>query len=1014
MDWVGIAVRLGRRPGDFVGRMRKGKAGGLGRNGLLPNSLKIISSCLKAVSANATTVVRSAGASVAASIAVAAEDEKDQVLWAGFDKLELGPSTSRLVLLLGYSNGFQVVDVEDASNVCEVVSKRDGPVTFLQMLPTPEKSDAHQGFSALHPLLLVVAGDETSNPGVVHNPHSNGNVRDGITDSQPGSCGASPTVVRFYSLQSDNYVHVLRFRSTVYLIRCSTQVIAVALASQVYCFDAVTLENKFSVLTYPLPQGGQGMGVNIGYGPMAVGPRWLAYASNNTLMPNTGRLSPQNLTPSPGVSPSTSPGSGSLMARYAMESSKQLAAGIINLGDMGYKTLSKYCQELLPDGSSSPVSTNSGWKVGRVTAAAHTIDSEHAGMVVIKDFVTKAIISQFRAHTSPISALCFDPSGTLLVTASVHGNNINVFRIMPSSMQSGNSMRYDWNSSHVHLYKLYRGLTTAVIQDICFSHYSQWVAIVSSRGTCHLFVLSPFGGDVSFQTQRFQTEGFILSPSLSLPWWSTSSCTISQKFTPPPVPVSLSVVSRIKNSTTGWLNTVSSAAASASGKVPIPSGALAATFHNSFYQNPQQVHFKTNSLEHLLVYSPFGYVVQYELLPSLGLESYDTSSRAVLGPMQDDELRVNAEPIQSWSVCRRLNWPERDAGLSGFSLGRSNSEDVVMEISDSEDNDAKYPRSFSDTASVKDFVKANERPHWYLSNAEVQISSGQMPIWQKSKISFFTMMPAKVNEGMLSDGYSGGEIEIEKVPVHEVEIKRKDLLPVFEHFRCSQLTYSRAYIGGRYQSSSSSGIGQTKDKFIEETLIPCSESSSGSVESSDIGTSTATMNLLDHTSVISDPTRSSVLLGHFVSTIGGEPSVAKLNGSNTFLLNGEEGSASSNLSSLQDDSNHMGTGMTFIKSPLSSDNGLSGEILNFSNSNQSASEVPDDKSGATEMHNLLDFAQYFHEGYCKISELDDCHELPEVVTDVDSSSSHCEREKPDEDGDNDDMLGGVFAFSEEG
>jgi hypothetical protein len=149
---------------------------------------------------------------------------------------------------------------------------------------------------------------------------------------------------------------------------------------QIYCFDALTLENKFSVLTYPVPDlGGQGVvGVNIGYGPMAVGPRWLAYASNNPLLSNTGRLSPQSLTP-PGVSPSTSPGNGNLVARYAMESSKQLAAGLINLGDMGYKTLSKYCQEFIPDGSNSPVSSNSSWKVGRVSS--HSAETDNAGMV---------------------------------------------------------------------------------------------------------------------------------------------------------------------------------------------------------------------------------------------------------------------------------------------------------------------------------------------------------------------------------------------------------------------------------------------------------------------------------------------------------------------------------------------------------------------------------------------------------------------------------------------------------
>lgn len=106
---------------------------------------------------------------------------------------------------------------------------------------------------------------------------------------------------------------------------------------------------------------GQGtVGVNVNYGPMAVGPRWLAYASNNPLPSNVGCISPQNLGPSPGVSPSTSPSSGSFVARYAMESSKHLAAGIF-----------KYCQELLPD--DSPVPSNSGWKVRN--------DVDNVGMV---------------------------------------------------------------------------------------------------------------------------------------------------------------------------------------------------------------------------------------------------------------------------------------------------------------------------------------------------------------------------------------------------------------------------------------------------------------------------------------------------------------------------------------------------------------------------------------------------------------------------------------------------------
>ncbi|XP_077219382.1 autophagy-related protein 18g-like isoform X2 [Tasmannia lanceolata] len=1018
--------------------MKKGKSSG--RNGLLPNSLKIISSCLKTVSTNATTVVRSAGATVAASISVvASDDQKDQVLWAGFDKIEFSPSAFRHVLLLGYTNGFQVVDVEDASNVRELVSKRDGPVAFLQMQPIPVKSEAHEGFIASHPLLLVVAGDESNSSGLVHGAHFNGLIRDSASDPQPGNSVPTPTVVRFYSLRSHSYVHVLRFRSAVYIIRCSPRIIAVALAAQIYCFDAVTLESKFSVLTYPIPQVGQGLiGVNIGYGPMAVGPRWLAYASNNPPQSNTGRLSPQNLTPSPGVSPSTSPGSGNLVARYAVESSKQLAAGIINLGDMGYKTLSKYCQELLPDGSNSPVSSNSSWKVGRVTSAGHPNETDNAGMVIVKDFVSKAIISQFRGHTSPISALCFDPSGTLLVTASIHGNNINVFRIMPSRVQNGSSsMRYDWSSSHVHLYKLYRGLTTAVIQDICFSHCSQFISIVSSRGTCHIFLLSPFGGDVGLETQNFHSGGSLL-PNLSLPWWSTSTCMINQQSPPPPPPVTLSVVGRIKNAN-GWLNTVSSATASATGKVSVPSGAVAAVFHNSVYHNHHPTHLKSNSLEHLLVYSPSAHVIQHNLLPSLGIASCDSNSRSGFcpsGPVQDEELRVNAETVQWWDACRRSNWPEREESLTNIAFDRSENGEIVMDISDCEDNYTKDLKLFNNTTAGKNMVKTHERHNWYLSNAEVQINPGGIQIWQKSKIYFYMMIPSKASGMQFGNDGPGGETEIEKLPVQEIEIRQKDLLPVFEHFHSTQSVWNdRGLVGERYPSASSCLTHQTKDKFMEETVNMHSKSaSSGSLDGSDIGSSRTAENLLhlDRRSsgtaygtiglqqtekLIPNGTgQSSVLVGHLVKDRDGPRKNSSDPDCVSFLSehsNKGGGCIINYLSSLG--SNSLSVGGPVGKGALSSNDGVSCEVSNTSSINHSSSSpnIRAEETGLADQHNPLDFVQYFHEGYCKVSELDDCRDLTEVVTDADSSSSHCGREKPEDDGDNDDMLGGVFAFCEE-
>jgi len=100
--------------------------------------------------------------------------------------------------------------------------------------------------------------------------------------------------------------------------------------------------------------------------------------------------------------------------------------------------------------------------------------------------------------------------------------------------------------------------------------------------------------------------------------------------------------------------------------------------------------------------------------------------------------------------------------------------------------------------------------------------------------------------------------------------------------------------------------------------------------------------------------------------------------------------------------------------PETTNNSVLSNVASTDIPNGCLTTVDSGQQEASDSHSPVEFTQYFQEGYCKISELDDCRELTEAVTDADSSSSHCEREKPEEDGDNDDLLGGVFAFSEEG
>ncbi|XP_077221211.1 autophagy-related protein 18f-like [Tasmannia lanceolata] len=762
-------------------------------NGFFPSSLRAISSYLKIVSSGASNVastVRSAGASVASSIADRDDDAvRDQVQWAGFDKLEYEGGVLRQVLLLGYKSGFQVWDVEEADDVRELVSRLDGPVSFLQMQckPLPLKRSDDK-FANVRPLLLV-AGDENLSGG--------GNIQDGFDSScngsstnfhEPENGHFMPTVVRFYSLRSHSYVHVLNFRTAVYSIRCSPRVVAISQAAQIHCFDAATLEREYTILTYPVVSCCLGSG-GIGYGPLAVGPRWLAYTGSPVPISSTGRVSPQHLTRATSVS--TSPANGNLVAHYAKESSKQLAVGIVTLGDMGYKKLSKYCSEILPDCNNSVRPGTTGWKTNG-TINGHFPDTENAGMVIVRDIVSKSVVTQFRAHRSPISALCFDPSGTLLVTASVQGHNINVFRIMPSPL--GSSSGFDATGSYVHLYRLQRGFTNAVIQDISFSNDSRWIMISSSRGTSHLFAISPPGGttnlhssDASF-TNGSSGLGLTTMTTVRWPPSTGSSKPNQQGLCGSCPPVTLSAVSRIRNGNNSWRGTVSGAAAAATGRVSSLHGAIASAFHNC---KGNGVYPDANSLktkQHLLVFSPSGSIIQYMLRICTGGDigtAISGLSTALYESNQDNDGGLVVEAVQKWDICQRQNRREWEDNM-----------DIYGEHSNGDINKF-FPKGIrkgtgiyhSDSGLVRNGKHGTEeKHHLYISEAELQMYPVQAPLWAKSEIYFHVMMDGIKTD---SEDFLEGEVEIERVPTRMIEARSKDLVPVSHYLQTPKFLQSR-------------------------------------------------------------------------------------------------------------------------------------------------------------------------------------------------------------------------------
>jgi hypothetical protein len=90
--------------------------------------------------------------------------------------------------------------------------------------------------------------------------------------------------------------------------------------------------------------------------------------------------------------------------------------------------------------------------------------------------------------------------------------------------------------------------------------------------------------------------------------------------------------------------------------------------------------------------------------------------------MQEEDLRVKVEPVQWWDVCRRYDWQEREVYISGSTPGGPEVAQMILDASSCENY----------SAGNDDSLKLNQDCHF--SNAEVHISSGRIPIWEKSEV----------------------------------------------------------------------------------------------------------------------------------------------------------------------------------------------------------------------------------------------------------------------------------------
>lgn len=255
--------------------------------------MSVASSLFSSISGYIPTAVKEA-----AGLSPQISEAVRHITWLSIERIFWPEETlPRQLVVIGYTDGFQVWDFSDPAASKELISKQDKAVLQARMLPCP--------------LLPVdVAADVM---GVACAP-----VMAYLHKS-------APALVRLFSLKSHDDVHLLRLTEPAKSLQASRKFFAVGFAKSVELYDSLRFQVVFSVQCH----GAMGP-------TYALGQRWLAY----------------NIPPH-----EKSDGSWESQPRAGGGLSRQLKDGLQYLGQVGQRTLD---QVLMPSPEASFVAPPSG------------------------------------------------------------------------------------------------------------------------------------------------------------------------------------------------------------------------------------------------------------------------------------------------------------------------------------------------------------------------------------------------------------------------------------------------------------------------------------------------------------------------------------------------------------------------------------------------------------------------------------------------------------------------------
>jgi hypothetical protein len=414
--------------------------------------------------------------------------DKDIVTSAKFSEIQIGidpcqPPTP--CLIVGYNNGFHIWDISASkvsqdNNIVEIASVQGFRVRDFCVFNRLNENVNMDPRKVERPLLGVISGEDSS-----HNVWPN-------------------TKLQLYSILNHTFLQSIDFLSPIINVLSNNRFVVVIFQNQAILLSPVTFEKQFCVHLYgESPRSG---------GVADLGSRWLAYQCRQPLedtMAASRLLSPNSSLPTeeePKVNETTSSNRRKKSKSYISSSDQvlwtvgstlvEVTSSIRSISTMwpiksymvGYDMRGE--QVVVPREESSK--DIGGYIMVIDLENPHVVDNsegDYKNRLRLSRKSNFNVVAHFKAsQDSPLSIVRFDPTGTLLATASEKGNIINVYKINPKD---------NIFESHQHLYVLKRGVTPTIIKQITFSIDSSLVAITSAyKGTTHLYGINLQGGVV--------------------------------------------------------------------------------------------------------------------------------------------------------------------------------------------------------------------------------------------------------------------------------------------------------------------------------------------------------------------------------------------------------------------------------------------------------------------------------------------------------------------------------------